>query len=124
MKKKLLTILVVVILVLSVMSLCFVGCNKSSGGGSETPADNPNPNPDSQPSGDSTVNTEQLRYLESYANAWAVNNAGEEAPEAASCKRLSMASGQLGPTSRRCKSNWPTTSIPSRLRSKITLAKT
>lgn len=84
MKKKLLTILVVVILVLSVMSLCFVGCNKSSGGGSGTPADNPNPNPnpDPQPSGDSTVNTEQLRYLESYANAWAVNNAGEEAPEA------------------------------------------
>ncbi len=91
MKKKLLTILVVVVLVLSIMSLAFVGCKKKddgsnqggNGGQTVDPGNQGGTNPDPQ-GGESKDDpeklaqaAEQLDYLTSYAQAWVVNNAGE-----------------------------------------------
>ena len=93
MKKKLLTILVVVVLVLSIMSLAFVGCKKKddssnqggNGGQTVDPGNQGGTNPDPGPQGGESKDdpeklaqaAEQLDYLTSYAQAWVVNNAGE-----------------------------------------------
>ncbi|MBO4535021.1 MAG: hypothetical protein J5755_03690, partial [Clostridia bacterium] len=96
MKKKLLTIIVVVILCLSIMSLCFVGCKKDNNGGNQQQqgggeqgggqgggeqGGGEGGEQGGQAGDPSAADLEQYDYVLSYAGAWVTNNA-EKNPSA------------------------------------------